>query len=144
MKDGRRERADLCATSPAERCMTSWLYFVRVHIRCDAPAYGAGASQRQDKNSASTQLQPEIGRDHRGVGMKLRRASFQRHDAAFQDIAPRRHFERQFDVLFTRRLQSPGWLSHRRVLGLSLEGEFPEDACRVEGSSKANFFFARQ
>ena len=41
-------------------------------------------------------------------------------------------------------LQSPGWLSHRRVLGLSLEGEFPEDACRVEGSSKANFFFARQ
>src|SRR6266481_1330471 len=30
----------------------------------------------------------------------------------------------------------PGWLSHRRVLGLSLEGEFQEDACRVEGSSK--------
>jgi hypothetical protein len=41
-------------------------------------------------------------------------------------------------------LQSPGWLSHRRVLGLSLEGEFPEDACRVEGSSNVNFFFARQ
>jgi hypothetical protein len=99
MKDGRRERADLCATSPAERCMTSWLYFVRVHIRCDAPAYGAGASQRQDKNSASTQLQPEIGRDHRGIGMKLLGASLQRHDAAFQDIASRGHFERQFDVL---------------------------------------------
>ena len=99
MKDGPRERVDLCATSPAERCMTSWLHLCAFMIRCDAPAYGAGASQRQDKNSASTQLQPEIGRDHRRVGVKLFGASLQRHDAAFQDIASRGHFERQFDVL---------------------------------------------
>jgi hypothetical protein len=39
-------------------------------------------------------------------------------------------------------LQSPRWFAE--FLGLSLEKEFPEDACRVEGSSKANFFFARQ
>src|SRR4051812_22238022 len=35
-----------------------------------------------------------------------------------------------------RRPTKPGWLSNRRVLGLGLEGEFQEDACRVEGSSK--------
>jgi hypothetical protein len=33
-----------------------------------------------------------------------------------------------------------GWLFHRRVLALSLEGELQEDEFYVEGSSKANFF----
>jgi len=46
------------------------------------------------------------------------------------------------DVLIPAGLRptKPGWLSHRRVLGLSLEGESQKDAYRVEGSSKANFF----
>src|ERR1700692_3908148 len=56
-----------------------------------------------NKSGFMRKLQPEIGRDHRGVGMKLFGASLQRHRAAFQDIAPRRHFERQFDVLLDQK-----------------------------------------
>ena len=37
-------------------------------------------------------------------------------------------------------LQSAGGYLIDGVLGLSLEGEPQKDACRVEGSSKANFF----
>jgi hypothetical protein len=56
-----------------------------------ARQYRASFSHFTGHHHRTHLLQPQIRRDHRGVGMKLGRRSRKRHNAGFEDIASAGH-----------------------------------------------------